>query len=460
MIVADISHLSFTPGDGAAPALDDVTLQIRAGEIVLVEGQSGSGKTTLLRALAGLVPHFHGGRFRGRVQVGGLDTRRAQPGEIARHVGCVFQDPETQAVRATVRADVAFGPENLGVPAEAIAPSVERALHAVDVAALGDRDIATLSGGERQRAAIAAVLATEPRVLLLDEPTSQLDPAGVAHLDRLLRALSARGVAVVLTEHHAHRLGIHPDRVLTLHRGRLVTTPATSAPEPPPPVTAGAPSLEVQGVHATHDEAAVLTACDLTLHAGTVTALQGANGSGKSTLLRVIAGLHPARAGTVILTGRVVTDLSPEDRVPTLGLLPQDGGRRLIHERVRDELASGLHGLGRVERDRRTGQVMAELDLTPLADAHPMDLSVGERERVAIGVVLAMAPRVILLDEPTRGMDAERRGRLAAALRDRAAGGAAVLVVTHDPQFALAAADRHLTMAGGAVVDAVQAVPA
>ncbi len=460
MIVASVERLTFTPGERTVPALDDVSLRIRAGEVVLVQGPSGSGKTTLLRALAGLVPHFHGGRFRGQVLVGGLDTRRVTPGELARHVGCVFQDPETQAVRSTVRADVAFGPENLGVAADDIAPAVERALQSVGVAALGDRDIATLSGGERQRAAIAGVLATNPRLLLLDEPTSQLDPSGVAHLDALLRALAARGVAVVLTEHHAHRLGIHPDRVLTLHGGRLVASPPTSPPEPPSPMEPGAPSLQVAGVHATYGGGDVLAGCDLTLHARTITALQGPNGSGKSTLLRAIAGLHPVTAGAIALTGRVVTDLSPEDRVPTLGLLPQDGGRRLINERVRDELASGLHGLGRVERERRLERVADELDLAQLSAAHPLDLSVGERERVALGVVLAMEPRVIMLDEPTRGMDGERRALLGSALRGRAAEGAAVLVVTHDPQFALAVADRHVAMELGVVVDAAHAVPA
>lgn len=453
MILAELDDVRFWPGIAARPALDGVSLRVRAGEIVLVEGPSGSGKSTLLRVIAGLVPHFHGGRFAGSARVCGHDTRFTPAAEIARHVGCVFQDPETQAVRASVAADVAFGPENLGVAPDVIRDAVAAALARTGTTALADRAIAELSGGERQRVAIAAVLACGPRVVLLDEPTSQLDPQGVAALDRIVRALAAEGAGVVVTEHHAHRLAVHADRVITLERGRIVAGTPVLPPAPPPAPDPGDEVLRVQDVVAEFDGRVAVDGCSLGLRARTVTALRGANGSGKSTLLRVIAGLHEARDGRVALDGRDVTRLPTEERVPTIGFLPQDGGRRLICERVRDEVGGALGRLGRLERDRRLANALTDLDLVDLADTHPLDLSVGERERVALAAVLAAEPRVILLDEPTRGMDAAHRAALVGVLRDRARGGACILLATHDPHFAEAVADVHLTMSAGQLTD-------
>lgn len=196
----------------------------------------------------------------------------------------------------------------------------------------------------------------------------------------------------------------------------------------------------------------------MTLTEGTVTALHGDNGAGKSTLLRAVMGLHPIEDGAIVVDGRDVTRMATEARVPTLGFLPQDAGRRLIHERVADELVDAVRGVGALELDRRLRQVVEDLDLGALLGRHPLDLSVGERERVALGAVLMADPRVILLDEPTRGMDAAHRATLVAAIRRRSADGAAVLVATHDPQFALAIADEHIRIREGVIVDETVAV--
>ncbi len=453
MIVARTEQLRFWPGRAAQPALDGVTLEIAAGEVVLLEGPSGGGKSTLLRALAGLVPHFHGGRFAGRVTVLDRDTRSTLPAALATSVGSLFQDPETQAVRATVARDIAFGLENLAVPADRIGERIDEVLTLVRARHLRDREITTLSGGERQRAALAAVLALRPRLLLLDEPTSQLDDAGVDALEDTLLALAASGVAIMIAEHHADRLRRTVDRTIRLAAGRLVATPDEGPDAGSPGGHAGSDALEVGGLEARYGECAAITACSLTLPAGTVTALHGANGSGKSTLLRVIAGLHPAHRGNVVVAGRDVTGLPAEARFPEVGFLPQDAGRRLLRERVDDEIASAARRLPRPAREERVAALMAELDLTRLAPAHPLDLSVGERERVALASVLAGGPRVILLDEPSRGMDPARRAMLADALRRRAASGAAVLVATHDRAFAAAVADRHLELVEGRVLD-------
>jgi energy-coupling factor transport system ATP-binding protein len=453
MIVARTEDLSFWPGAAERPALDRVCLRIAAGEVVQIEGPSGGGKSTLLRALAGLVPHFHGGRFAGRVCVLDRDTRTTTPAALAAGVGSLFQDPETQAVRATVARDVAFGLENLAVPADRIGRRIDEALALVGALHLRDREIVTLSGGERQRAALAAVLALRPRLLLLDEPTSQLDDAAVAALEDTLAALAASGVAIVIAEHHADRLRRIADRTVRLADGRIVTGGDDDPGVGAPGGIAGAEAIAVDAVEARYGECAAITSCSLSLPAGTVTALHGPNGSGKSTLLRVIAGLHAPHRGRVVLAGADITGAPAEARFPDIGFLPQDAGRRLLRERVDDEVASALRRVPRPERDERVAGVLAELDLTPLAAAHPLDLSVGERERVALATVLAAEPQVILLDEPSRGMDPGRRARLADALRRRVARGAAVLVATHDHAFARAVADRHLELVEGRVLD-------
>ena len=459
MIAATLANVRFTHTGGHRPALDGVSLEIRAGEILLVEGASGSGKSTLLRAIAGLVPHFTGGRFEGAVRVFDADTRRVGAAELARDVGLVFQDPETQAVRAGVAADVAFGPENLGVEADHIGPRVDLALRDARASHLAGRAITTLSGGERQRAALAAVLAGAPRILLLDEPTSQLDAAAVSALDAILTEQAASGVAVVITEHHAHRLSTIADRIVRLERGRLVERTVDAVPLPVRVAARGRVVAEARAVSARFPERPVLRQCSVALTEGTVTALHGDNGAGKSTLLRALIGLHPIEDGAILVHGRDVTALPAEERIPTMGFLPQDAGRRLIHERVADELVDVARGLGDLEVGRRLRRVVDDLDLSALLGRHPLDLSVGERERVALGAVLMADPRVILLDEPTRGMDGAHRATLVAAIRRRSADGAAVLVATHDPQFARAIADEHIRIREGVIVDDVVSVP-
>jgi energy-coupling factor transport system ATP-binding protein len=448
------SGLAFTYGGADAPALDGVDLQLAGGEVLLLEGPSGEGKSTLLRALCGLVPHFHGGRFAGRVTVAGHDTLATPPARIARMAGMVFQDPEGQAVLGSVDRDVAFGLESAGVPPDRIPARVRDALALAGAGHLAGRAIATLSGGERQRVALAAVLAPGPAVLLMDEPTSQLDDAGAAALGRALRRLAADGTAVAVAEHRPDRARALADRVVAVRRGRLGEADADPAAPHAPEAAAGGPVLAaLEGVDAGHPRTPVLRGLTLELRAGQVTVLRGPNGCGKSTLLRVLAGLHRAERGRVLLGGRDVTALPAERRFPDVGLVGQDPGRHLLTERVDDEVGFALERLGlpAPERRRRVAEALAALDLGELAARHPLELSVGQRERVALAVILAARPRTIALDEPTRGMDPARKAALAALVRARAAEGAAVVVATHDAAFARAVADVALRMEGGAL---------
>jgi energy-coupling factor transporter ATP-binding protein EcfA2 len=460
----------------SSDALRGLTLAVEPGEFVVLAGGSGSGKSTLLRAAAGLVPHFHGGVFGGRLVCGGLDTREHGPAELAAVTGALFQDPETQVVMGTVRAELAFPLENRGWGAAAVARGVEEAALALGIAGLLDRSTRDLSGGELQRVALGAALAGRPRLLLLDEPTSQLDPVAGDELLGVLRRINEEwGTAVLLAEHRLERCLPAADRVVALAGGTIAFdgTPAGfGAWAPPalqPPVTrlcalAGVPDrpVTVKGARRAlagriaalppagdagdrrgdgagrlvrrrragrddrrapavelrrawfelPDGLAILRGVDLALAPGEAIALMGRNGAGKSTLLRLLAGLVEPTRGKVRRAGRVA-------------LLLQNPGDYFLQDTV------GGDG--------------------PLAHRHPRDLSGGERQRLALELVLAHGepPVAVCLDEPTRGMDRAHGERLATRLRELAARGAAVLVATHDAEFAAAWADRTVLLGDG-----------
>jgi energy-coupling factor transport system ATP-binding protein len=427
--LAALHRVSFSYPGGAAPALDGVSLAVEEGERLALLGASGSGKSTLLRALAGLVPHFHGGTFGGTVTVAGLDTRRARPADLAGAVAIVFQDPEDQIVMAGVAAEVAFGLANLGVPAGQIARRVEEALASVGVLHLAGRRTAELSGGERQRVCLAAALALRPRLLLLDEPTSQLDPDGAREF---LEAAAALEVAVVLGEQRVGRALAASARAVFLDRGRIAfdgtaeeaagwlarERPAYLGPPPPPaPNAAGETLLAFDRVAFAYGGVPVLQDLSFELRGGEIVALEGPNGSGKTTLARLASGLLRPDEGAVGRSGSV-------------GYLTQDPGRYLACDRADEEVALAVGG--DLERAR---EALARFGLAWAARRHPRDLSSGERERLGLAAVTVGEPRVLVLDEPTRGLDPERRAELAAWLEAYAAAGNAVLVATHDASF-------------------------
>ena len=429
MALATIRALEFAY-PGAPPALRGVDLRIEDGEVVGLFGPSGSGKSTLLRALAGLVPHFHGGRFSGRVEIAGLDTRRVRPAQLAGTVGTLFQDPEDQVVFTRVGAEVAFGLENVGTPpAEIQARSLE-ALEAVGAAHLADRPVAELSGGELQRVCLASVLALRPRLLLLDEPTSQLDPEGAEAAIELARS---SGAAVVLSEQRPERIVEACDRLLFLQDGRVREGGLPDAWLPreavlPDAEPCGQKVCRLENVSFDYAERSVVSEAGLTLGRGEIVALVGPNGSGKTTLAKLAAGLLEPRAGRVVREGRAC-------------YLSQDPGRYLVAERADEE--AGLAVGGDLARARRS---LAQLGLAGYEGRHPRDLSSGERERLALAAVLVAEPDLLVLDEPTRGVDPIRKDELARLLRAEATG-RATLVVTNDHVFAGAVADRVVSTA-------------
>jgi energy-coupling factor transport system ATP-binding protein len=437
-----VDRLTFAYAGADAAAVSDVSLSIAPGEVIAVLGPSGSGKSTLLRALAGLVPHFHGGRFVGRVVVDGRDTRDARPASFAGTVSTVFQDPEDQVVMTVARNEVAFGLENLAVDGATIWPRVDAALSALGAASLGARRTTELSGGELQRVCLASALAMEPRLLLLDEPTSQLDPDGVT---ALLRAVASGGAAVVLSEHRLEQALRMATRVLYLEEARLLLDapvgearawlaahrPAYTETRPLPTV-ATAPSdpvVTMENVWFAYGDRSVLSARSLAVRRGEIVALEGPNGSGKSTLAKLAVGLLAPQRGQVRRVGRA-------------GYLSQDPGRYLARERVLEEVALGIGGDEALAR-----AALERVGLAAAADLHPRDLSSGERERLAIAAVAAGEPDLLVLDEPTRGVDPVRKAQLVEWIADYAAEGRGVLVATHDRAFP---AHRRISLAEAA----------
>jgi energy-coupling factor transport system ATP-binding protein len=501
-----VERLTYSYARAATPALVDVSLEVAPGEFVLLAGRSASGKSTLLRAACGLVPHFHGGEVDGRVEVAGLDAIATGPGELAAAVGYVAQDPETQVVSTTVAAEIELPLEMRGDGPGDRARAVEEVALALAIPHLLGRAVDTLSGGELQRVALAAALVTRPRLVLLDEPTSQLDPVSGDELIWLLRRLNEEwGVAVVLAEHRLERCLAAADRAVAVEAGRIgfdgsprdflawtrefgptLTTPAarlfslagieplpvgvrdarralgeerpgpgsaTTVPHPgkglgaelsPPSRFAlrrnrgeNMLAFEAKGLWVELDDGEstrdVLRGIDLTIAPGERVALMGRNGAGKSTMLRAAAGLiEPA-------TGRVAAE--------RMALLTQNPSDYLVRERVGDELpgAAGLAAL------RAVGMEHA-------IDADPRDLSGGERQRLALAIALAGrldgdgVPGLVALDEPTRGMDRGRKDDLHALVERLAAQGAAVLIATHDVEFAAEFAQRVVLLGDGVVI--------
>lgn len=478
-------HYAYPDGD---TVLDGVSVDIEAGDVVLLVGSSGSGKSTLLRATNGLVPHASGGRFGGDVVVAGRSTRDFPPRALADTVGFVHQDPEAQFVVDRVEGDVAFVLENLGLDAATMRRRVEEVLDALGIAHLRDRSPSTLSGGERQRAAIAGALAAAPPVLVLDEPTSELDPQGAEDVLAAVQRLNADlGTTVLLAEHRLERAAPLADRALILEGGRVVADGPPSgtlgsypgAPSvtrlgrllgwDPPPLTVrdarrwahqhppalvasdvtslvtsraapGDTLVRAESIALTHGRTAVLNHIDLDVREGQVVALLGRNGCGKTTLLRALGGLHDPSAGKVVRTEGV-----------RVGYVPQDPNLLLFAPTVRDELAETLRLRG-LDDDGRIDHWLHELDLTSVAQVHPRRLSAGGRQRVAIAAVAVGEPRVLLLDEPTRGIDAASAAALRVAIEHHTQGGGAVVLATHDVELAALVADDVVVLGDGEIV--------
>jgi energy-coupling factor transport system ATP-binding protein len=488
--------VSYRYPQGTRAVLRDFDWEIGESELVILAGESGSGKSTILRCLNGLVPHFTGGEFGGRVLVRGEDTRLLPTRALARSVGFVFQDPAAHSVSTMVEDEVAFGLEQMGVPVPAMRRRVEEALDLTGTERIRKRSIETLSGGERQRVAIAAALALQPRILALDEPTSQLDPSGAEDvLDAVRRLNEELGITVVLAEQRLDRVVGFTDRMRLLRPGWadldghpgdvLRACDARHAPpvallgrienweplplnvknarrmvarvgfEPPiSPVDAPRPDVEpalvLDRLGIGYGKTAVLEEVSFDARPGELVAIMGRNGTGKSTLLRALMGLHPIDSGSARIGG-----MNPVvDRTQAIGrkvgFLPQRAASLLFHETVEADVAAALESRGASREGVDT--LLDRFALGHLRDRYPLDLSAGEQERTALAVALAGRPAVLLLDEPTRGMDALRKLELAELFRHLRGEGVTFLMATHDVELVAQVATRVILLGDGGVV--------
>jgi len=522
--VRDLYYAYPPPLPGTAPTevLDDVSLDIEAGEFVALLGRVGAGKSTLCLALNGLAPHATGGIFRGRVLVSGLNTREQPVARIAQAAGLVFQDPETQLTQMRVEDELAFGPENLGLPRAEIAERVNWALHAVGLDDYRDRNPSRLSGGEKQRVAIAATLAMRPQVLVLDEPTANLDPGGKAAVfSVLLRLARQRSIAILLATQDVERVQRYVQRVLVLHDRRIVLD---GSPEEvfaherdlkawgiglpqiaevshelserlgkpfrfsslssavrgvrramvegdvsvhpnavaetlhAPPLRTGSvatPQIGIEQLGFTYPDGTIaLRGVDLSIQAGEFVVLAGPNGSGKTTLAKHLNGLLKPSAGRVLVAGQDTAALRVPQLARSVGYVFQNPDHQIFAPTVREEIAFGLHlqGLPPDEVATRVDTAMAAHDLTACADLPPATLSLGQRRQVTLAAVLAARPKILVLDEPTGGLDWRSRHELMARVAAFCREGGTVILITHDVRLIAEHAARVIVMHTGRVL--------
>lgn len=478
-------------------AIDGIDLTIAPGEYVLLCGESGSGKSSLCRTFNGLIPHFYGGQLEGHVYVAGLNTRDHPVSELFAYVGMVFQNPEAQLFNSTVERELAFGLESLGLPRDEIRRRVAESAEMVGITNLLARAPHQLSGGEQELVAIAAALATQPQMIVLDEPYTNLDPFNVDRVSTVLREINARGTAIVLTEHHLQRAIADARRLVILHEGRVALDgpprdvlardvealglnlpavvraarergcgevpltveefvsiadgdirPDVLSPETQGPTPAGEPVLRLDNVSFAFDDTPVLREVTLDVHAGECLAIVGANGAGKTTLIKHFNGLYRPDQGRVLVMNHDTRETSVSTLARHVGLAFQTPDNQFFKFTVWDEIAAGAHALERYDEEWLR-ELVELFRLGPLLERSPYRLSGGEKKRVAFASALATKPEILVLDEPTAGQDWHFRrtvGKLLKTLRDR---GQTIVIVTHDLEFAEEQASRWALLGDG-----------
>ncbi len=503
-----LEHVSVTLPGSDRPVLRDVSLTIGEGELALVVGRTGSGKSTLLGAMCGRVPHFTGGTLSGHVRIHGRDTREHRPRDLADLVGVVGQDPLAGFVTDTVEEELAYGMEQLGLPAATMRKRVEETLDLLGIAELRGAALRELSGGQQQRVAIGSVLTAHPRVILLDEPTSALDPTGAEEvLATITRLVHDLAVTVVVAEHRVERVLHYADTVVHVSpsgavvsgtpaevmvdsditspvvelgrwagwsplplsvrdarrsardlRTRLTATLPVGQDRPPGrPVDGGDVVLSARDVVVRYPGDVIAVAgVDLDVRAGEVAAVMGRNGSGKSSLLWALQGSGPLKSGVVRATtpgGGGPVDprsLAAGSRRALVGLVPQSAADLLYLDTVGGECGQADRESGAPEGT--CAGLLERIAPGIPAGQHPRDLSEGQKLALVLAVQLTADPPVLLLDEPTRGLDPTAKASLSATLRELASRGRAVVVSTHDVEFVAESADRVVVMAAGEVV--------
>ncbi|NIM95217.1 MAG: ATP-binding cassette domain-containing protein [Anaerolineales bacterium] len=491
----ELKDLSYAYPGNDVDALKSLNLRIESGDMVLIAGASGTGKSTLLRTINGLVPHFFGGRFRGQALINGLDTRSASPMQLARKVGMVFQEPGMRFLTTNVIDEIAFGTESVGSTGEEIQRYVDEIFERLDLRTLEGRSLDRISAGEQQRVAVASAVGRRPEILLLDEPTSQLDETSAETILDWIEDLKEQfGLTVVITEHRLDRVLNRVDQVVYLSKGGRIELdgrpadvlgalsenhhlykaagriglirPAREGKQPVhvsygrnrglEPVNEW-PSrpvrLEALGISFKYNGISALNGIDICIHPGEVVALIGQNGAGKTTLLRCLVGLIEPEAGEIRLDNERINGLPVAELAKKIAYVPQWPSALLFSESVLEELRFTLRNHG-IEDDPPIppGDLLERLGLSGVSQRYPRDLSAGQRQRVALASMLITKPNIILLDEPTLGMDPGNGQCLFKLLEEWKADGTGILIATHDVSYAAEHADRVVVMDHGRII--------
>jgi energy-coupling factor transport system ATP-binding protein len=472
--------------------LDGLSIEVKEGEMVLVIGHTGVGKSSLIKLVNGLIPHHTGGILSGEIEVAGRSTRSLKPGQLSDVVGIVGQNPANGFVADTVEDEIAFGLEAHGIAPEIMRKRVEEVLDLLSLTDLRERSLSTLSGGEQQRVAIGAALVLNPKVLLLDEPTSALDPIAAEEVLAIVyRLVHDLGLTVIIAEHRLERVIQFADRILLINEdgsaeiGETAAMLATSPIAPPlvklakvlgqekvslsvrelrrsteelrnalanltPKETLpaiGEEVFSVRNLSAKYGSDDVLSNVSLSIHTGEVVALMGRNGAGKSTLLKSSVGLSPITQGEVKVVGKDPRELHGKDLISRVGYIPQEPNDLLFNQSVSAECEQA-------DRDNQippgsTLKIFQSLIAIPSLSMHPRDLSEGQRLALALSIVLSSKPHLLILDEPTRGLDYEAKRELIRIVRDLPCG---IFIASHDVELVAEIADRVIFLADGEIV--------
>jgi energy-coupling factor transport system ATP-binding protein len=513
--IATIEDVSYMYPRSAEPVLKDISLGINKGEFLGLIGPTGAGKTTLCLTLNGIVPQFYQGRFFGRATVAGLDTLEVPINQLARHVGAVFQDPETQLIATSVENEIAFALENLCLPREEILERIPRVLEAVRLEGTEQKHPHELSGGQKQRLAIAAALAMVPDLLVLDEPTSQLDPVGAKEVFDTVRELNkTMGVTIVMASHAAEEMAEHADRIALLSEGKLVITgspdqiyadvellhehhlrppqvattffmagkagaPVERVPvrleeglneldsvhgrceiappqnTPAPPAPTGEPLLSVKDLaHTYPDGTEALHGVSLDIHEGEYVLIIGQNGAGKTTLVKHFLKLLEPTGGVVRVGGTETGELTVSELAGRIGYVAQNPDNQIFSATVGDEVAFALTNLDypEAEVEARMTESLESMGLLEARESHPLSLPKGDRARVVIAAILAMKPEIIIFDEPTTGQDYQGAEYILGVSKRLHEMGKTVIVITHHLYLMPDYAERVIVMGKGTLL--------
>lgn len=510
----EINNVTFTYAESKKPALNDVSLSIKDSEFILIAGPSGCGKSTLCRCINGLVPSFYGGKISGSVTVQNINTLHTPTKEMAKTVGMVFQDPENQLIATDVEREIAFGLENLGLSKTLMAKRIEEVLDTVGIDHLRHRQISTLSGGEKQKTAIASVLVLHPEIFVLDEPTSELDPKGAEEVIQLVKRLNEEfGLTVLLVEHRIDRVLQSVDRLILMNNGMIAyddnprdwihhvgdTLPDIGVP----PITRLSVALQKKNIDTKTpltikegrqnfssvfkakkfkktdfssirksknsndsvvtiknlwynytDSPTILRGINLSISKGEFVSLVGRNASGKTTLAKMLNGLLKPTKGTVEINGINTTKTSVENLARDVGYVFQDPNVHLFADSVEEEITFMMHNLGFSPKsiEESLEKMLTQFNLNYCRYAYPRSLSTGEKQRVALSSVLAANPQLLILDEPTRGLDYELKKTLMHRLKTYQQNGGTILLITHDIELIAEFGERVILISEGNLV--------